>query len=308
MKVIVTGGAGFLGSHLVDALIARGDEVVVVDCLFRGLQENVNPKAIFIDGNVCDYSVLTAAVKELGGVDLIHHLAAINGTKWFHEAADAVISVNINATHRAIELALEHDARLVIASSPEAYGEQRVMPLSDESEAVFSPAHHHQRHSYGASKYLDEVALQHAVRSKGLDGRIVRPFNAYGPRLRSDEYGQVIAMMLAKANSGQAIEVHGDGQQTRSFTWVYDVIEGMLKVSDQDGLAGKAFNLGRDEEVSILSLAERIAALGSAKIVMQGSYHGDSLRRLPDLTGNELISWRAKTSLDEGLAIMNDEL
>ena len=308
MKVIVTGGAGFLGSHLVDALIARGDEVVVIDCLFRGLQENVNPKAIFIDGNVCDYSVLTAAVKELGGVDLIHHLAAINGTKWFHEAADVVISVNINATHRAIELALEYDARLVIASSPEAYGEQRVMPLWNESEAVFSPAHLHQRHSYGASKYLDEVALQHAVRSKGLDGRIVRPFNAYGPRLRGDEYGQVIAMMLAKVNSGHAIEVHGDGQQTRSFTWVYDVIEGMLKVSDQDGLAGKAFNLGRDEEISILALAERIAALGSAQIVMQGSYHGDSIRRLPDLTGNELISWQAKTSLDEGLAIMNNAL
>jgi UDP-glucose 4-epimerase len=308
MKVIVTGGAGFIGSHLVDALIARGDEVVVVDVLFRGLRENINSKAIFIEGNVCDYSVLTAAVSELGGVDLIHHLAAINGTKWFHEAAAEVISVNINATHRVIELALEHDARLVIASSPEAYGEQKVMPLSEQSEAVFSPAHLHQRHSYGASKYLDEVAIQHAVRSKDLDGRIVRPFNAYGPRLPSDEYGQVIAIMLAKAKSGQDIEVHGDGQQTRSFTWIHDVIEGMLLVSDQEGLAGKAFNLGRDEEISILDLAERIAALGSAKIVMQGSYHGDSTRRLPDLTGNQLISWRANTSLSEGLALMNNEL
>jgi nucleoside-diphosphate-sugar epimerase len=182
------------------------------------------------------------------------------------------------------------------------------MPLSEQSEAVFSPAHLHQRHSYGASKYLDEVAIQHAVRSKDLDGRIVRPFNAYGPRLPSDEYGQVIAIMLAKAKSGHDIEVHGDGQQTRSFTWIHDVIEGMLLVSDQEGLAGKAFNLGRDEEISILDLAERIAALGSAKIVMQGSYHGDSTRRLPDLTGNQLISWRANTSLSEGLALMNNEL
>ena len=308
MKVIVTGGAGFLGSHLVDALISRGDEVVVIDNLFRGLRENVNPKAIFIEGDVCDYSVLTAAVEELGGVDLIHHLAAINGTKWFHEAADKVISVNINATHRVIELALECDARLVIASSPEAYGEQSTMPLSCESEAVFPPAHIHQRHSYGASKYLDEVALQHAVRINGLDGRIIRPFNAYGPRLRGDEYGQVIAMMLAKAKSGLAIEVHGDGKQTRSFTWVHDVIEGMLKVSDQDGLAGKSFNLGRDEEISIFALAERIASLCPAQIVMKGSYHGDSIRRLPDLTDNQSIAWCAETSLDEGLTILSGEL
>ena len=115
-------------------------------------------------------------------------------------------------------------------------------------------------------------------------------------------------MMLAKAKSGLAIEVHGDGKQTRSFTWVHDVIEGMLKVSDQDGLAGKSFNLGRDEEISILALAKRIASLCSAQIVMKGSYHGDSIRRIPDLTDNQSIAWSAETSLDEGLTILSDEL
>jgi len=297
MKVLVTGGAGFIGSHLVDALIARGDEVIAVDDLSRGSQHNIS--CDLVEGDACDIDVLREAVEILGGCDLIHHLAAVNGTRLFHEHADIVIDVNINSTIAAIELASEMNSRLVIASSPEAWGTQEKMPLTDDS--IFTPANLHQRHSYGASKYLCEVLVQHAVRTQGLDARIIRPFNAYGPRSVDDENGQVIAMMLADANSG-VIHVHGDGSQTRSFTWIDDIVAGIIEVGCREDLAGRAFNLGSLEEISMLELAQKIQALTNAEITYSEPHPGDSPRRLPDLAGNQDIEWQAQTNLDEGLS------
>ncbi|MCS5525703.1 MAG: NAD-dependent epimerase/dehydratase family protein, partial [Candidatus Poseidoniaceae archaeon] len=282
MRVLVSGGAGFLGSHLVDQLLSRGDEVVVFDDLSRGHREQVPDGVILVEGDVRDSTKWNEICAQYSP-ELIHHLAAVNGTRRFHREADLVVDVNVNGTRNAIEAAKATGARLVFYSSPESFGEQSVMPLADDSNSVFTPAHEHQRHSYGASKYLGELLIHHAIRDFGLDARIVRPFNAYGPRLHGDADGQVVSMMLL----ADPIEVHGDGLQTRSMTWVGDVVEGMLRIGDLPNLCGMAFNLASEEEVSMHSLASMISEITGAEIVHTEANQGDSRRRVADLSGND---------------------
>ena len=296
MRVLVTGGAGFLGSHLTDALLDRGDEVVVLDDLSRGSRDQVNLGAKFVNGDVRSFDDWEIACNDFKP-EVIHHLAAVNGTKRFHDEADLVVDVNINGTRNALRMAVKQKCKLIFYSSPESFGEQEAMPLSNESESLFPPAHLHQRHSYGTSKHIGELLCQFEAR-KGLDVRIVRPCNAYGPRLHGDENGQVVSMMM----SSNPIVVHGDGLQTRSLTWVGDVIDGLLAVSDTEGVEGEAFNLGSIEEITMLKLAELISEITGADIVYGESNHGDSRRRVPDISMNTAISWEAKTSLKEGLS------
>ena len=295
MLVLVTGGAGFLGSHLVDSLLERGDEVIVFDDLSRGSESQVGNGAIFVEGDVRSLDDWDRVFAN-HSPEVIHHLAAVNGTRRFHKEADLVVDVNVNGTRNALMYAKKHQCRLVFYSSPESFGEQELMPLSNDSVSLFPPAHLHQRHSYGASKHIGEVLCQFEVRN-GLDVRIARPCNVYGPRLHSDENGQVVSMMMAAT----PIVVHGDGMQTRSLTWVGDVIEGLLTLNDMDGLDGMAFNLGSTVEITMLDLAKIISNLRGVEIVHSEPNHGDSKRRLPDVSMNETISWEATTSLQEGL-------
>ena len=296
MKILVTGGAGFLGSHLVDALIARGDQVVVFDDLSRGSYNQIADGATFVEGDVRSIQDWEQ-IFESHSPKVIHHLAAINGTRRFHKEADLVVDVNVNGTRNALQLAERHGCRLIFYSSPESYGEQDSMPLSNDSESLFPPAHLHQRHSYGASKHIGELLCQFAVKN-GLDVRIVRPCNVYGPRLRGDDNGQVVSMMMA----AEPIVVHGDGSQTRSLTWIGDVIEGLLTITDMDGLEGEAFNLGSTDEITMLELANMISEIRGVGIIHGDPNHGDSKRRLPDVSMNNKISWKANTSLTDGLA------
>ncbi len=296
MRVLVTGGAGFLGSHLTDALLARGDDVIVFDDLSRGSIEQIGNDAKFVNGDVRSEDTWDEICSDFSP-EVIHHLAAVNGTRRFHNEADLVIDVNINGTRNALAAAKKYNSKLIFYSSPEAFGEQEEMPLSNQSLSLFTPAHIHQRHSYGSSKHVGELLCQFEVRN-GLEVIIVRPCNAYGPRLHGNENGQVVSMMM----SADPIIVHGNGLQTRSLTWVGDVIEGLLIVSDLDGLAGKAFNLGSTEEVTMIELAKHISGITGAEIIFGEPNHGDSNRRLPDVSMNSLISWKAKTSLQNGLA------
>ena len=320
-RVLVTGGAGFIGVGLVARLLEEGHTVVVLDNLFRGKQDHLKPLvdrgAVFVEGDVTRSEDLDRCYDALGGVDLIHHLAAINGTKWFHEAAMKVIDVNINGTLCVLNKAKQWDARVVFASSPEAFGDEAAMPLTEESQAVFPPASHHQRFSYGASKHLGEIAVQHAV-GNGLDVRILRPFNAYGFQLPGDAYGQVVAMMMQAVLNNEAIQVHGDGQQTRCFTHLDDIVSGFYLAGERaegvDGssLAGGCFNVGSEEETTVLELAHAVnETVGSlaVDIVMGGGYPGDSARRVPDCRpAKERLGWRCTTSLRVGLARMWDRL
>ena len=324
LNILVTGGAGFIGSSLCERLVAEGHNVLAYDSLFRGRESNLTSLQDlaafqFMQGDVRDVERLDEAVEQLGGVDLVYHLAAVNGTKWFHEAAHSVIDVNINGTLRTLELAMAHDARYVLASSPEAFGEALQQPIQNGNEMTFTDPSLHQRHSYGASKYLDEIASQHAARD-GLDVRIVRPFNAYGPRLLGDEYGQVVAMFFHAILSNEPIQLHNGGMQTRSFTWIDDVVEGFLlaglqdKSLQNDSLSGCALNIGSTEEVSIQTLQETLFSLVSndatwakelPKIVRVEGYHGDAARRLPDCSQAEtLLGWKSTTTLEQGLSIM----
>ena len=322
LRILVTGGAGFLGSSLCHSLIKQGHKVVALDSLFRGTKDNLSDvmesdNFTFIHADVREVEALDGAVDILGGLDLVFHLAAVNGTKWFHEAAHSVIDVNINGTLRTLELAMAHDARYVLASSPEAFGEAPEQPIRDGNMMQFTDPAKHQRHSYGASKYLDEVACQHAVR-EGLDVRIIRPFNAYGPRLVGDDYGQVVSIFFNKIINDETIIVHGDGCQTRSFTWIDDVTDGFVKAGlmdkgiDGSELSGLAFNIGSTEEVTISQLAEKVVQTSGKsdfKVEFGTGYFGDSKRRLPDIEGSkQILGWQPSVDLQHGLQKMWNEL
>ena len=321
-SVLVTGGAGFIGSSLVARLLSEGHNVAVLDNFWRGSMDNLrkvssHPSLTVVHGDVVNGDDLQRAFDALGGVDVIHHLAAINGTRWFNEAAIEVIDVNINGTLAALRKAIEWGARFVLASSPEAYGENEQMPLRHEDVSHFPPASLHQRFSYGASKYLDEVAVQHAVQ-QGLDARIVRPFNAYGAAMVGDEYGQVVGMFFQAILDRQPMTVHGDGTQTRSLTHIDDIVDGFYLAGSLDvgcdgkALAGASFNLGSQQEVSMRELAGAVnRTVGSLAVdcVLSGGYPGDSKRRLPDIeSARRALGWRPTIALDDGLSMVWDEL
>ena len=314
-RILVTGGAGFIGSSLCERLVQQGHTVVALDSMFRGdeanLEEIIGEENFSLyAGDVRDVDDLDACVEAMGGLDVIYHLAAINGTKWFHEAAHSVIDVNINGTLRTLELAMANDARYVFASSPEAFGEPESQPITDGDAMIFSDPAQHQRHSYGGSKYLGEVASQHATR-EGLDVRIVRPFNAYGPRLCGDDYGQVIGIFFQNILDGVNLTVHGDGSQTRSFTWIDDVVDGFVKAGEVNSCPNMVFNIGSTEEISILELANKVTKFSTngSEVTYGDGYFGDSNRRLPEISrAVELLNWQSTVSLDDGLELMWDSL
>lgn len=317
MRCIVTGGAGFLGSHLTEQLLARGHAVAVIDDMFRGAKRNLEgcrgmPDYHLVMGDASNRALYERAADRLGGVDCLFHLAAINGTRWFHERPDFVTQVNLDTLRTALDFAATRGCRFVFTSSPEAFGEQPEMPLTDASDSVFTPARDHGRHSYGASKYLGEILVHHAVRERSLDARIVRPFNAYGPRLPGDAYGQVTSIFLECCRTEVPIQLHGDGQQTRSFTWVEEVVEGIRLSGELDEgvdgsrLTGRAFNLGSIEEVTISDLADLCVKVSGNEVEIQRDaegHPGDARRRQPDVTdAASALGWSAWTTLEEGLA------
>ena len=306
--VLVTGGTGFLGSHLVDLLVEKGHDVVVMDNGSRSSLERCPQGVRLIEGDVRSPEAWLAVEQAVGPCGLIHHLGAVNGTARFDREAIDVIDVAVNGALQAIEAARRWGARLVMASSPEAYGEAPDRNHHDE-RSTFTPPKEHLRHSYGASKYLVEVMAQAAVQ-QGLDVRIARPCNAYGPRASGGQNGQVVAMMLERAADGRALAVHGDGRQTRSFTWVGDVVAGLERLGRMDEavdgsgpLAGSAFNFASQVETSIADLAAHISALTGALVsVGQQGHPGDPRRRRPEVdTVKQRLGWEASTSLEDGL-------
>jgi nucleoside-diphosphate-sugar epimerase len=309
--ILVTGGAGFIGSHLVDRLIADGSSVTVLDDFSTGHEANLDghPSSAqlrVVRGSVTDEALVDRLVADH---PLVFHLAAAVGVAHIMSDPVGALRTNVRGTENVLAAAHRHGSRVVLASTSEIYGRSSEVPFEESANRVLGPTWIH-RWSYSTSKAVDEH-LAFAYAEQGLRVSIVRYFNSYGPRIDERGYGSVIARFVAQALSGEPITVQGDGNQTRSFTYVTDTVEGTVLAARRKEALGNVFNIGSTQEVTILNLAERIRdRLGSASPITLVPYEAayptgfqDTRRRVPDLSrARELLGFSPTVSLDEGLA------
>jgi UDP-glucose 4-epimerase len=309
VRSVVTGGAGFVGSHLVEHLLAAGDEVVVLDDLSTGSLQNLShllgdPRLHVVEGSILDGEVVRAT---LTGADRVFHLAAAVGVRLIIDEPLKSLRTNIHGTERVLEAAHEVGARVLLVSTSEVYGKNTADALHEDSDRILGSALK-SRWTYAAAKGIDE-AFAHAYWTQlGLEVAIVRLFNTVGPR-QTGRYGMVVPNLVGQALRGDELTVFGDGQQTRCFSSVRDVVPALVAVAEDDRALGRAFNLGGAEEISIGALAERvIAATGSSSgirlVPYEEAYAGegfeDMRRRVPDNTAaGELVGFVPRTPLDE---------
>ncbi len=308
---LVTGGAGFIGSHLVDALLEAGHRVTVLDDLSVGKEQNFahhrqHPDFHFVKGSILDASLVEQLIAQVDGV---YHLAAVVGVHYVIEDPLHGMQVNIKGTETVLEAASKRGCKVVLASSSETYGKSSHVPFAEEDDTVLG-ATSIPRWSYAITKLLDEHLAFAYARQKGLPIAVVRYFNAYGPRLDPRGYGSVIARFISQALSGGPLTVHGDGQQTRSFTFVTDTVRGTIAAMETAGSVGLAFNIGNPREITINQLAHMIQeALGITCPIRYIPYteaYGpdfeDSQRRLPDIRRTQsVLGFTATVPLEEGL-------
>ena len=309
-KALVTGGAGFLGSHLVDCLLARGVEVVVMDNLFRGNNVNLemamaSQQFRFVDGDILDIDNLEKAAR---GCDIVFHLAAINGTKYFYEIPKLILEVNMGGTENVLKVAQKEQVRRVVfTSTSEVYGRTNIVPTPEDSGSVFSPSTG-VRWCYAISKLVDEHMCLAFSRETNLETVILRVFNAHGPRQVSSDYGQVVGIFARRLLNGEPPIIYGDGQQTRSFTYVSDIIDGIVQAAEHEGLAtSDIFNLGSQREITINELAETMASLvgmdQGLKPVYADAISDEPQRRCPSIEKAKIsFSYDPKIDLVSGLA------
>ncbi len=298
-RALVTGGAGFLGSHLCDRLLAEGFEVVVFDNLITGSTDNIahlvdNPKFRFIHYDVTEYLYLD------GPVDFVFHLASPASPADFTTKAIQISKVNAVGTHKALGLARAKNARFFLASTSEVYGDPLVHPQTEDYLGNVNPIG--VRGVYDEAKRFAESITMAYHRSHGLDIKIVRIFNTYGPRMRLSD-GRVVPNFIGQALRGEPITVYGDGSQTRSFCYCTDLIDGFYRLvtSDQTG----PINIGNPTERTMLEFAQQIKALTNSpsEIIFQPLLTADDPKqRRPDITrAQTLLGWEPKVNLEEGL-------
>jgi UDP-glucose 4-epimerase len=310
MRTLVTGGAGYVGSHLADALIDRGDEVLVVDNLSTGKMANVehllgHERFHFVHGTIVDRALMDRLVAQ---VDQVYHLAAVVGVKYVIDDPVECIRTNVLGSEIVLEAAHRFGRRIVVVSSSEVYGKNGSVPLAEDDDCLLGSTKA-TRWSYALAKALDEHLALGYFR-QGLPVSVVRYFNSYGPRLDARGYGSVVARFVMQAMLGQPLSVFGDGQQTRCFTYVDDTVRGTILAATRPEAVGQVFNLGSDREIRIVDLAETIRNLvGSDSQIVHIPYdraYGDSFeetrRRVPDTSrAAEMLGFRAYVSLEDGL-------
>jgi len=308
VKALITGGSGFIGSHLADALLARGDEVVALDDFSTGSYDNVrhldaDPRFRVVVSSVRNEDAVEGLVDEC---DVVFHLAAAVGVKLIVESPVRTIETNVHGTEIVLAAAARQRKRVLIASTSEVYGLSDQVPFREDGNLVMG-ATTKGRWSYACSKAIDEFLALAYFREKKLPAIIVRLFNTVGPR-QTGRYGMVVPTLVGQALAGEPLTVFGDGNQTRSFGYVGDVVEALLRLMEHPAAAGEVFNLGSQEEISITRLAERIIALtGSPSKIVYIPYSEayeegfeDMPRRVPDTSKAErVIGFRARTPLDE---------
>jgi UDP-glucose 4-epimerase len=308
-SALITGGAGFIGSHLAELLLGQGIEVFVLDDLSTGSERNVAHLRERRDFHLVVDSVLkSSVVNELvHRCDVVYHLAAAVGVRLIVEQPVHTLVTNIQGTENVLEHCNRFGKRVLVASTSEVYGDRREPEaLSEESRRVYGPTTA-RRWAYAESKALDEFLAFAYHQERGLDCVIVRLFNTVGPR-QSGQYGMVIPRFVSAALAGRQLEIHGDGTQTRCFCHVDDTIRALSTLMDAAGVDGDLFNVGSTERVSIDELAQRVlAATGSSSEIVHIPYdevygHGieDMLHRQPSIEKvNRAIGWRPTRSLDE---------
>lgn len=307
MRVLVTGGAGFIGSHLCEALLERGSEVWALDDLSTGRLENLrsferHPRFRFLEGNVTDSALIHGLVAQC---DYVYHLAAAVGVKYVLENPLRSLITNIRGTEVVLEACAEHARKVMIFSSSEVYGKGVTVPFSEDDDRVMGPTHK-LRWSYACGKAVDECLAQAYYQQRQLPVIAVRCFNTCGPR-QTGSYGMVIPNMIMRALRDEPILVFGDGQQSRCFSAVHDVVRGVLLLSECEEAYGHIFNVGSDEEVTVLELARRIRTMCESRSEIEfvpyekvyGSSFEDMRRRVPNLGKIQtFVGYRPRISLD----------
>ena len=311
MNVLVTGGAGYIGSHLVDRLVRDGHRVTVLDDLSTGKTANLaDSNATLQVGSILDESLVRTLV---GDAEIVYHLAAAVGVGNIMATPLQSIITNARGTDVVLQACVDAGVKVLLASTSEIYGKTSKMPMSEEDDRVLGSTSI-SRWSYSTAKALDEhLALEHG--RNGLPVSIVRYFNSFGPRIDFKGYGSVVANFMRQALAGEPLTVHGDGTQTRCFTYVSDSVEGTVRAATTKAAEGLVFNVGNDVEITVNDLAHRIIALtGSSSEVVHVSYESrygssfeDTKRRVPDLArSREVLGYSPAVSLDDGLRLTLD--
>jgi UDP-glucose 4-epimerase len=309
VKALITGGAGFLGSHLAEALIARGDTVYVLDNLSTGAIENIEHLKADRRFHYAIDSVMNEPVTAelIDRVDVVFHLAAAVGVRLIVESPVNTIETNVHGTEMVLKLANKKKKKVIVASTSEVYGKSEDVPFNEEADLVMG-ATSKGRWSYACSKAIDEFLALAYHKEKHLPVVIVRLFNTVGPR-QTGRYGMVVPNFVKQGLMGHPITVYGDGTQSRCFTYVTDVVGALMKLADHEGAVGQVFNIGNDsEEITIRDLAHRVKERTASRseivtVPYDKAYESgfeDMPRRVPDLTRiRKLIAYEPKVHLDE---------
>lgn len=324
-RILITGGAGFIGSHLAEALLARGHSVTIIDNLTTGKFENIahlcqHPHFRFAIDSIMNEMVLDRLASEC---DVIFHLAAAVGVKLIVEQPVQTIETNVNGTMSVLQAAMRYRAKVLIASTSEVYGKGNRIPFSEDDDVVLGPTSR-SRWSYAASKMIDEFLALAYYREKGLPIVVFRLFNTIGPR-QSGRYGMVVPRFVQQALEGKPITVYGDGSQSRCFLHVNDAVRALIALAEAETVLGNVYNVGSQEEISIQALAmlvvktvKQLHEEGKIQSPLQKESNShityipyeqaytsgfeDMARRVPDISKiQRAIGWTPQISLAEAI-------
>ncbi len=316
-RFLITGGAGFIGSHLAEALLARGDEVYVIDDLSTGAIANLdgvrdNPRFHYTIDSIMNRGALAEMIDRVDGV---FHLAAAVGVRLIFEHPVETIETNIRGTEHVLELAARKQKKVLIASTSEVYGKGVRVPFGEGDDLLLGPTTC-PRWAYACSKAIDEFLAIAYWRERKMPTVVCRFFNTVGPR-QTGRYGMVIPRLVGQALRGEPLTVYGDGSQSRCFTHVRDTVRAVTALMETDAANGEVFNIGNPQEISIVDLARRIIELTGSKseikfISFENAYgpdFEDMARRIPDTAKlAKTISWSNLISLEEILRSVIDHL
>jgi UDP-glucose 4-epimerase len=310
MRVLVTGGAGFIGSHLAERLLKDGQEVTVVDDLSTGSLENIegfknNSGFDFVEGDICNAGLMESLVENS---EAVFHLAAAVGVKLIVDAPVCTIETNISGAKAVLEAANKFGKKILIASSSEVYGKSETVPFCEDDDIVLGSTSF-SRWSYACSKAIDEFLGLAFYQQYGLWVVIARFFNTIGPR-QTGQYGMVVPRFVRRALRDEPVLIYGTGQQKRCFCYVDDVVEAAVALMNRKEAAGKVYNIGSTEEISIEGLADKIIEMTNSRSKKEfvsyeeayGSPIEDMMRRVPSLERiKKAIGWMPKTTLNDAL-------